>query len=465
MKCFTCVPPRNMLIGRPTFFGAPRRWGVFKCLAALLILHAPLAPINASALDFTTRQIADATKVNRDATISSDGTIFWVSYGTTDVASAITDLIRYENGNRISMGADQAANFYANAKPSAQSNYVTWIANYRRSDTPSWILAPVPRREGEPEEIPAEYRAYQDAGGRRYFENLADSTNVTMIVSTNGGTITTNFIGDAFNTTNSSRHPSGVTEINLWAGSGEVVRVTTDYRNDFAPSVWGGLVAWQKARGWPFGWEIMMWETGRTWQITTNFYYDMAPVVQNRQMVWYGWDGYDFEIFLYDADKNETIQITSNRYDDVGPVLWDGVIAWEGFPSVEADIFMWKNDQITKLSDSVEDDFSPHIWNGQVVWQSFDGDDFEIYLYDGTKTVKLTQNTFDDVSPDIHDGVVTWMGYEGGWDAEVYAWDGTKIIRLTENEVEDRDPRTAGKRITWYSGDENRSEIWLAEPQ
>ena len=454
-----------MLIGRPFFCGAPRRWVLLKCFAALWACFCAGAPQPAQALDFSTRQIADPTKINRDITISENGALYWISYGTNEIANAITDLIRYKDGERISMGADQAANFNANAKPSAQSNYVVWIANYKKFDTPSWILAPVPHREGEPEEIPAQYKAYQDASGRRYFENLADSTNTTMVISTNSGVVTTNFIGDSFNTTNFSRHPSGVTEINLWTGTGEVIRVTADGRNDFAPSVWGGLVAWQKARGWPFGWEIMMWETGRTWQITTNFYYDMAPVVQNRQMVWYGWDGYDFEIYLYDADKNETIQITSNRYDDVGPVLWDGVIAWEGFPSVEADIFMWKNGQTTKLSDSVEDDFSPHIWNGQIVWQSFDGDDFEIYLYDGTKTVKLTQNSFDDVSPDIHDGVVTWMGYEGGWDAEIYAWDGTKIIRLTENEVEDRDPRTAGKRITWYSGDESRSEIWLAEPQ
>lgn len=420
-----------------------------------------------AALEFSIKPIGTPAADNREPTLSENGTVYWTSYKTNELTAVVSDLVRYEQGQRTSMGEDQTHLFFANAKPLAQSNYVVWIANYNKVFTPvSWVLVQVPQKEGDPAEIPVAYRSFEDpATKRQWHENMAESTNIVMVTVTNGGVITTNFVTESSIYTNMSRNPSGVTEINLWRGSGEVVRVSTDFRNDFAPSVWGGMVAWQKARGWPFGWEIMMWETGQTWQITTNYYYDMAPVVQNRQMVWYGWDGYDFEIFLYDADKNETIQITSNRYDDVGPVLWDGVIAWEGFPSVEADIFMWKNGQVTKLSDSVEDDVSPRIWNGQVVWQSFDGDDFEIYLYDGTKTVKLTQNNFDDVNPDIHDGVIAWMGYEGGWDAEIYAWDGAKIQRLTENESEDRDPQTRGQRIVWFGENEGRNEIWLAEPQ
>ena len=455
-----------MLNGRATKTGPLGAWCTHTKIAAFtaLLCCGPLH--RALALDFTTRQIADPLLENRDPTISENGEVYWISYNTNDTSSAITDLVRFKGSERTSMGTDQSDDFYANAKPLAQSNYVVWIANYRKSLNPSWILAQVPQKEGDPVEIPAQYKAFEDpATKRQWLENMSDSTNVTMVTVTNNGVITTNFVSESFDVSKYSRHPSGVTEINLWRGTGEIIRVTTDMRNDFAPSVWGGLVSWQKARGWPFGWEIMMWETGQTWQITTNYYYDMAPMVQNRQMVWYGWDGYDFEIYLYDADKNETVQITSNRFDDVGPVLWDGVIAWEGYPSVEADIFMWKNGQITKLSDSVEDDVSPRIWNGQVVWQSFDGDDFEIYLYDGLKTVKLTQNNYDDVNPDLHDGIITWMGYEGGWDAEIYAWDGAKIQRLTENEGEDRDPQTRGQRIIWFGENEGRNEIWLAEPQ
>lgn len=435
------------------------RLGAF---VVFVFLAALLAARGVAAAEFSTRQIADDTKINRDAVISENGTAAWIEYITNDTASAITDLIRYQNGERVSMGADYAPTFYGNSKPLIQGTEIVWVANYRKFQNPSWILAEVPAQEDDAPEIPATYKAMGDERGAQWFINLADATN-GMLVYTNNGVVITNILEQTTNQVR--RSPSGAAEINLWKGTGEVIRVTTDQRHDFAPSAWNGLVAWQKEKGWPFGWEIMMWETGHTWQITTNYYYDMAPVVQGRQMVWYGWDGYDFEIFLYDADKNETVQITSNRYDDVGPVIWDGVIAWEGYPAVEADIFMWKNGQINKLSDNVEDDFNPHIWNGQVVWQSFDGDDFEIYLYDGSKTIKLTANTYDDVNPDIRDGLVTWMGYEGNWDAEIYAWDGKQEKRLTENENEDRDPKTAGGRIIWTVENEGRSEVWLAEPQ
>ncbi len=389
--------------------------------------------------------------------------VVWVQYITNDTSSAITELVRYQNGERTSLTGSYAPTFFGNDKPSIQGNQMVWIANYRKFEGTSFVLAEVPQKEGDPEEIPAMYVALEGFSDQT-FANLSDVNNGVLIY-TNRGVVITNIVSGGTSTNQARRGPAGAVEINFWPGTGDVIRVSTDTRHDFAPSVWNGLVAWQKEKGWPFGWEIMMWETNHTWQITTNYYYDMAPVVQGRQMVWYGWDGYDFEIFLYDADQNQITQITSNRYDDVGPVIWDGTIAWEGFPAVEADIFMWKNGQTVKLSDNVEDDFNPHIWNGQVVWQSFDGDDFEIYLYDGSKTVKLTANNFDDVNPVVRDGVITWMGYEGNWDAEIYAWDGKQTVRLTENEIEDRDPKTADGRIVWTADDNGRSQVWLAEPQ
>lgn len=429
----------------------------------VIALALGLAPNSTRALDFTTRQLANETKINRDASIGPNGWALWIQFITNGTSSAITDLMLYRNGERSSLGADRADTFFGNTKPLIQSNYVVWVANYRQFVGSSWELVEVPHPDEGAAEIPALYKAFENQAGDQWFVNLSDATNGVMIY-TNRGVVVTNVLAEATGTNNLlRRHPSGGSEICLWTGSGEVTRVSTDLRNDFAPTVWGGLVAWQKAKGWPFGWEVMMWETGKTSQLTTNYYYDMAPVVQNRQVVWYGWDGYDFEIFLYDADKDETVQITSNRYDDVGPVLWDGVIAWEGYPAVESDVFMWKNGQINKLSDNVEDDTNPRIWNGQVVWQGFDGDDFEVYLFDGSKTVKLTANDFDDVNPEISDGLITWMGYEKNWDAEIFASDGKAIKQLTENEVEDRDPKTAGGRIVWTVEVDGKGQVWMAE--
>ena len=61
-----------------------------------------------------------------------------------------------------------------------------------------------------------------------------------------------------------------------------------------------GYLAWQKAKGFPFGWEIMVWNDGNMYQLTTNFFYDMSPQVQGTQVAWYGWDGNDYEIYLHD---------------------------------------------------------------------------------------------------------------------------------------------------------------------
>lgn len=414
-------------------------------------------------MDFALKQLGDEEKQNREAVIGATGKAIWTEYSTNSAASSITELVLWEKGKRIDLTADQAANFSANSKPSIQSNYVTWIANYRKFTPVSWTLVEVPQEKEAPPEIPAQYLPFENEVGDQWFINVGDAVN-GLLVTTNFGVVITNMVNVSTNVV--GRDPSGVAEINLWAGgTGEVIRVSCDIRNDFGPSVWGGLVAWQKAKGWPFGWEIMMWETGKTSQLTTNYYYDMAPVVQNRQIAWYGWDGYDFEIYLCDVDKGETAQLTSNRYDDVGPVMWDGVVAWEGYPAVEADVFMWKNGQVSKLSDNVEDDTNPRIWNGQVVWQGFDGDDFEVYLFDGIKTVKLTANTYDDVSPEIADGLITWMGYEGNWDSEIFVSDGKDIKQLTDNEWEDRDPKTSGGRIIWTVVADQKSQVWIAEPQ
>ena len=424
-------------------------------------------PCRAPALEFNLRQIAGEKNASREPVISETGLAAWTEYDSNETSRAITDLTIYQNGERRSLSGESAAIFYGSAKPSVQSNSIVWIANYRNfPEAHSWVLREVPNRDEGATELPALYKAVVTLSGEQTFVNLADATN-GVIVYTNSDMVITNIFDSGTNSAERMRrHPSGDTEINFWDGGGDIVRVTTDLRHDFAPSSWGRLIAWQKERGFPFGWEIMLWDNGVTKQMTTNFYYDMAPKVHKRQVVWYGWDGYDFEIFLYDGDLDTTVQITSNRFDDVGPVIWDGMIAWEGYPAVEADIFVYKNGQVSKISDNVEDDINPRIWNGQVVWQAFDGDDFEIYLYDGQKPVKVTGNSFDDTNPDIRDGMITWMGYEGNWDAEIYAWDGTgEPVRLTDNEEEDRDPHTAGRRIIWQVDREGRSQIWLAEPK
>ncbi|MBW7907500.1 MAG: hypothetical protein H3C50_01070 [Kiritimatiellae bacterium] len=433
----------------------------------LFLLLALAYSVTATAAEFSLRQIADERYFNREAVLGETGLIAWMQYNTNDTSKTITDLILYQNGERRNLTEGQGAAFYGNAKPSISSNGIVWIANYLAPPREHfWVLREVPTRDEGTTETPALFKAGVDEAGEQVFFNVADTTGRVEVVTNSVGEVSTNYFAAPGVEDQLRRHPSGTTEINFWPGTGDIVRISGDLRHDFNPSFAGRLISWQKAKGFPFGWEIMVWDDGVRKQLTTNFYYDMAPKVHGRQVVWYGWDGYDFEIFLYDADKDTTTQITSNRYDDVSPVLWDGQIAWEGYSAVEADIYLYRNGETIKISDNIEDDINPRIWNGQVVWQAFDGDDFEIYLYDGSKAIKVTKNDFDDTNPDIRDGMITWMGYKGNWDAEIYAWEGTgEPTQLTDNDEEDRDPRTAGRRIIWTVEREGRSEVWLAEPQ
>lgn len=432
----------------------------------MILLFGRLLP-GASAIEFDIRQIADELHINRDAVISENGSAVWSQYVTNEITPSITDLIIYRDGGRTNLTTETSAAFYGNAKPVVESNAIVWVANYNTFPRDQfWTLREVPVRDEEAIEMPALYKVRVNAAGEREFYNVADTTGHVEIVTNEVGNISTNYFPPPPVADQVRRHPSGAAEINFWPGTGDVVRVSTDARNDFNPSFSGRLISWQKAKGFPFGWEIMVWDDGVTKQMTTNFYYEMAPKVHGRQVVWYGWDGYDFEIFLYDADREQILQLTSNRYDDVSPVIWNGQIAWEGYPAVEADIFLYRDGETIKISDNIEDDINPRIWNGQVVWQSFDGDDFEIYLYDGTKSIKVTANNYDDTNPDIRDGLITWMGYEGNWDAEIFAWDGTgQPVQLTTNDDEDRDPRTANRRIVWTIDRQGKSQVWLATPK
>ncbi len=458
------------------------------------------------ATEFTVSQISDETRVSREPVISETGLAAWSGY-SDDKGALWSDIYLYKDGKSHPLTRARTDPNSANIQPQIQSNRVVWVATFAGSVTdPDWVFreVPGPVRDAPAREVPARYIAHESGGHQWFTEvpSLSSSTNepvsgvttaaapvavsssvvqavagetnstapvhpaTTPAVITNAPPPIIEPPSDKFVETNEVRRsPSGDTEICLWDGGSEIHRVTRDSRDDLGPSIWGTLIAWQKAKGWPFGWEIMTWANGVRNQLTTNYYYDMAPKVQGNQVVWYGWDGHDFEIYLYDNNKGTTTQITSNQYDDVSPVLWDGVIAWEGYPGTDADIFLWKDGQTKKLSENIEDDLNPRIWNGNVVWQGFDGDDFEIYHYDGEKTIKLTSNTYDDLNPDIHDGLVCWMGYFDNWDAEIFVWDGKETTRLTDNDAEDRDPKTAAGKVIWQSDQDGKSIIFLAEPK
>ena len=473
--------------------------------------------LSSMAADFVVSQISDNKRTHREPTISETGLAAWMAFTEKESGNIESDIFTYKNGKAENLTFGKTGLNAANLKPQVQSNLVVWVATLPTTKKADWILREVPsdQRDTPVPELRALYTPRENESGDKWYEEVP--TNAIRQEALVAGTASTNRVpptalpgtgkvaavtgktpvaatGHVATATNKvvatvvpsnppptfiieppvdtssitqevRRTDSGDTEICLWRGGAEIERITRDYREDLGPSVWGNLIAWQKSKGWPFGWEIMLWADGQRIQLTTNYYYDMAPKVHQNQVVWYGWDGHDFEIFLYDHTRGTTTQITSNQYDDVSPSIWGGEIVWEGYAGVDADIFLWKSNTITKISDNIEDDLNPRIWNGKVVWQGFDGDDFEIYYYDGEKTVKLTSNTYDDLNPDIGGNLVCWMGYFDNWDSEIFVWDGKDTTRLTDNEWEDRDPKTAGGRVIWQSDQEISSVIYLAEPK
>jgi len=421
------------------------------------------------AIDFSLKQISREKSITSDPVISETGLAAWMYYDTNDAFTAHSHIAIYYNDVRSDLTDELIGTFYGAVKPSVQSNRLIFVASYKTIDPEgiNWTLREVINRdEGDIKEIHANYSA----------------TEVDGIQSLEPHVIMTNDPNDSIvpvagiDTNAARRNPSGEAEIWSWkVGDMDIERITQDTRNDFAPSFWGDTIAWQKAKGWPFGWEIMATEGTEMMQLTTNYYYDMGAKVHGNKIVWYGWDGFDYEIYMTDTEKGETIQITSNRYDDVAPMIWDGVVVWEGYQAVEADIFIWKDGTISKISNNIDDDLYPRIWQNKVVWQGFDGDDFEIYYYDadkGGEAIKITSNNYDDTNPEIFDNLLVWMGYEGNWDSEIfYVETGNlsvseiKPTQLTNNEEDDKDAKTAGRKIIWVAEVDGQSVIMLAEPK
>ena len=257
-------------------------------------------------------------------------------------------------------------------------------------------------------------------------------------------------------------------DIAVYRPEGGITRISPGTRHFSIPVMSDAGIAFQCARGWPYGYEILIWKPGDTnlTQLTTNYFYVLNPDIHDNELVFQAWDGDDYEIFRYRFDVGQLEQITNNQFDDTAPVVWNGEIAWVAHPTVTAEIFHWREGVIRKISEGTEDNGAPSIWAGKVVWQGYDDTDIEIYYFDGRRTIKLTSNTWDDIAPKIRDGLIAWMSYVDNWDSEIMALDlGDNIaMQLTDNELEDSFPQTAGEKIVWQTIGSTNSIVQLAVP-
>ncbi len=513
-------------------------------MLALLAGLSLTAPTRAAFSDYTNRvvQIADESYVNRDPVVSATGLVAWYAYkdGLPEEGGG-SEVFAHKDGTTRKIFDRDIYLHAAHMRPQVWKDEVVWqtTRSSSMSGTVTWVLREVPDHlrdigpDGQPlPELPAWYSAADlgALGGAPTDFNLTPSQQTTAGPFTNvfqysiaymkGYTTNTSTVAEQaqdpdlarslrgnprsapwfIDATNTARRKTiDYNELARWTEKDGVEWLTYDQRNDLGPSIEGELLAWQKSKEFPFGWEIMVLDGKIHHQLTTNFYYDMAPKVSGRTVAWYGWDGNDFEIFCWNADDQRILQVTSNSWDDVAPSIDKGLVAWEAYPTVEAEIFaafvekdgrLVDTPVIKQLSSNIDDDLLPVVWDGKVAWQSFDGSDFEIWVWDflrGPKDpqgqplgefVLQTVNNFDDVSPDMRDGLVVWMGYsddeedEANWDAEIFIHDLSANapadrqipLALTRNNYEDKNPRTAGGYVVWQADDVGATRIYLAKP-
>ncbi len=258
-------------------------------------------------------------------------------------------------------------------------------------------------------------------------------------------------------------------DVAVYRPDGAIERITPGTRHFSFPVMSEAGIAFQCARGWPYGYEILAWKPGDSSlaQLTTNYFYVLNPDIHGNELVFQGWDGDDYEIFLYHFDTGQLDQITNNQFDDISPVVWNGQIAWIAHPTVSAEIFLLTDGVIRKISEGTGDNSAPSIWKDKVVWQAYDDTDLEIYYFNGRRTIKLTSNTWDDMAPKIRDGLIAWMSYVDNWDSEIMALDlsDNTAMQLTNDEFEDAYPQTASEKIVWQTISPVGSTIQMAEPK
>ena len=484
---------------------------------------------------FTTIQIADLGYQNEDPFLNKNGLVVWYGHGRGELEEGGgTHVFAYKDGERVSPTVDHPTlSRRANLHPRITHDAIVWMTTRSTAEggerETSWILQEPPdevRFDPASPELHSWYAVVNlstvEGGGPAVDFNLEPQYQELVGPISNGTTWAESYVNAWTDLSLAKSRADGNTNIvsrlkangahsmlapgtgprSLRATSGmhEFVRLpltatnlhefqwlTHDRRNDIGLKVDGDFLAWQKAKAYPFGWEIMVLDGTNRLQITTNYYYDLGVQVHDRQVTWYGWDGNDYEIFLFDAESGITSQITSNEYDDVSPQLWNGQLAWEGHAGLNPSIWFWAGSASSApvlISHNTLSDTRPRIWEGRVVWQGDDGYDHEIYLWDGSKYIDTeegatpptavpislvgnTKNFLDDVRPHIQDGYVVWMSYIDNEDAEIILYDlETKVrTQLTDNDYADRNPHTVNRRIVWQSLNFGKKEIWLSEPK
>lgn len=436
-----------------------------------------------TAREFNVRQLSEPKSHARSPTISETGLIAWQGYSPHGGNSALTvradvqnsppdsirsDIFIWQNGQANNITKDNVDIAGRSQQPVAAGNDVVFLAWYKSTADGGYpFTLSIPPKTEEMQQMESDYPTLFDPplpAPLSALEAADTNTPPDRGASADAGAGAATIA--PYQTWRSSGQAGDVA---VYRAGQDVERITAGTRHFCAPAMSSAGIAFQCARGWPYGYEMLVWRPGATnlVQITTNYYYVLNPDIHGNELVFQGWDGNDYEIFRYRFDTDQIEQITNNQFDDVFPVVWDGRVAWVAHPTVTAEIFYLVDGVIRKISEGAQDNAAPDIWKDKVVWQGYDDTDLEIYYYNGRRAIKLTSNTWDDMAPQIGEGLITWMSYVDNWDAEIMAFDlGDNIaVQLTNNEFEDSSPQTGAEKIVWQAIGTDGASIQLAEPK
>lgn len=444
-----------------------RRLPSAQCQTALALVWLLLCAVAAPAREFTLRTLSDPQGNARLPSIGETGLVAWQGYVTNESAipgSTRSDIFIWKGDAPQNITSGDTGIAGRSERPFVFRDSIAFLAWFKNEAQGGYPLSlSIPLKSEEMQQMEADYPTLFDPP-----QSALEAEASTNALAAEAAEVQT-----TEQPTNSlqrqMRRSSGKgSDIAVYRPDGTIERITPGTRNFNFPVMSEAGIAFQCARGWPYGYEMVAWKPGDTalTQLTTNYFYVMNPDMHGNELVFQGWDGNDYEIFLYRFDTGLLEQITNNQFDDISPVAWNGQVAWIAHPTVAAEVFHYQDGNIRKISEGTEDNAAPAIWEGKVVWQAYDDTDLEIYYFDGRRTIKLTSNTWDDMAPKIRDGLITWMSYVDNWDAEIMALDlgDNTAVQLTNDESEDSFPQTAGEKIVWQTVGPTGSTIQMAEP-
>jgi len=443
-------------------------------LWACLLLSAG----SVAARDFTIQTLSDPAINSRLPSISETGLVAWQGYTLNEAGSSMSqrsdvtsspdaqrsDIYAWKDNEVKNMtmedtritGRSERAKVFANSIV-----FMAWFRNDQPGGLPFELSAPA--KNEEMSQMQSEYPTLFDPP-----TSAVEAEDNPQEPSPEAKPEEEDAPKETNEQTQNWRGSGGAGDIAVIRPGGNIERITPGTRAFSFPVISEAGIAFQCARGWPYGYEILTWQPDATElkQITTNYFYVLNPQIEGQDLVFQAWDGNDYEIFLYRFDTKQTKQITNNQFDDIYPVVSGGEVAWVAHPTVTAEIFLMRDGVIRKISEGTEDNAFPSIWKGRVVWQGYDDTDLEIYYFNGRRTIKLTSNIWDDMMPKVNNGLIAWMSYVDNWDAEIMALDLSDniAVQLTDNDAEDSHVETAGEKVVWQAIHDEGGLIQIAIP-